>query len=361
MLSGVTEVERITKNTFLYWSVIVLILILTLYVSTLIFPLLGSLFIFLKSILAPFLIALIISYVLNPIVTILNIKKVPRPLAVLLIYVIFFSSLTIILMNTIPIFIIQLRELTEHLPELTSKAQVWMENYNDHKYVLPESIQNGIENSLQQIQETISSAISHFLNGITGTLDTLFLVFIVPFLAFYMMKDFKLIEKTVITVLPHRHRRETIKLLKNIDEALGSYIRGQFLVCIVVGILAYIGYWFIDLPYPLLMASFVALMNIIPYVGPFIGAAPALLLASTISWQMMIYVAIVNFVIQLLEGNVISPQIVGRTLHIHPLFIIFSLLVGGEVAGILGLILAVPFFAVVKVIFQHVFLHYVRR
>jgi predicted PurR-regulated permease PerM len=186
-------------------------------------------------------------------------------------------------------------------------------------------------------------------------------VFIVPFLAFYMMKDFKLIEKAVITVLPHRHRRETIKLLRNIDDALGSYIRGQFLVCILVGVLAYIGYWIINLPYPLLMASIVALMNIIPYVGPFIGAAPALLLASTISWEMMFYVALVNFVIQLLEGNVISPQIVGRTLHIHPLFIIFSLLVGGQVAGIVGLILAVPFFAVMKVIVQHVFLHYVRR
>jgi predicted PurR-regulated permease PerM len=353
--------ERISKNGLLYWSLIVLIFAAIVYMVTLISPLLITIFIVVKGILAPFIIAMIISYVLNPIVRALNERKVPRPIAVLLIYIIFFSSLTIILINTIPIFMLQLRELTEHLPELTARAKAWMHDYNEHKYALPDTVRVGIENSLLQMHNAVSQSISDFLNGISGTLDTLFIAFIVPFLAFYIMKDFKIIEKTVITVLPHAHRRETIKLLRNIDDALGSYIRGQFLVCMVVGGLAYIGYWIIDLPYPLLMASFVAVMNIIPYVGPFIGAAPALLLASTISWEMVLSVIVVNFIIQLLEGNVISPQIVGRTLHIHPLFIIFALLVGGEVAGIIGLILAVPFFAVMKVIVQHIFLHYVRR
>src|SRR5690606_33646614 len=125
--------------------------------------------------------------------------------------------------------------------------------------------------------------------------------------------------------------------------------------------LAYIGYLVIGLPYALLLAALVALFNIIPYLGPFFGAIPAILVALSVSYKMVFYVIIVNLVVQMLEGNVISPQIVGRTLHMHPLLIIFALLVGGEVGGILGMILAVPFFAVGKVILEHVALHYIHR
>lgn len=186
----------------------------------------------------------------------------------------------------------------------------------------------------------------------------LFLVFIIPFLAFYMLKDFQMIEKTALTIVPKKHRDRTVRLFVDIDQALGNYIRGQVLVCLIVGILAYLGYWLIDMPYPLLLAFIVALFNIIPYLGPFFGAFPALVMASTVSVQMVLLVVTVNFVVQILEGNVISPQVVGRKLHLHPLLIIFALLVGGKIAGIVGLILAVPVFAVVKVIIHHVYVYY---
>src|SRR5690606_12865398 len=116
----------------------------------------------------------------------------------------------------------------------------------------------------------------------------LFTAFIIPFLVFYMLKDFKLIERTTLTFVPKKHRRESIRLLIDIDHALGNYVRGQFTVCLIVGVLAYIGYWIIGMQYPLLLASIVAVFNIIPYLGPFIGAAPALLMASTISMQIVI-------------------------------------------------------------------------
>ena len=118
--------------------------------------------------------------------------------------------------------------------------------------------------------------------------------------------------------------------------------RGQLLVCLVVGILAYVGYMLIGLPYALLLASIVGLMNVIPYLGPFIGAAPAVLVGLSESWKLALFVVAVNVVVQILESNVVSPQIVGRTLKLHPLVIILALLIGGQLGGILGLILAVP-------------------
>jgi predicted PurR-regulated permease PerM len=169
-----------------------------------------------------------------------------------------------------------------------------------------------------------------------------------------MLKDTKLIERSILAFFPIRHHKNVLRLFRDIDTALGNYIRGQLLVCLVVGVLAYIGYRWIGLPYPLLLASSVAVFNVVPYLGPFLGAIPALLVALTISRKMVVSALIINLVIQMLEGNVISPQIVGRTLHLHPLLIIFALLVGGEVGGIWGMILAVPFFAVCKVVVEHV-------
>jgi predicted PurR-regulated permease PerM len=352
--------DRFYKNNWFAILIYVLLGLLTLYMLLLIKPILFSVFEFLKAVITPFFIAMIISYILNPIVSILNQRKVPRTIAVLLIYSVFISSVTVIIMNIIPMFMEQLGELNEHIPQLTMKMQSLVEGFN-HNEMLPGSVRSGIINSLAKLENGISLAISNYVNQIGTTINILFIAFIVPFLAFYILKDFQLIEKAAIAIVPKEHRKQTVKLLVDIDTALGNYIRGQLLVCVIVGVLAYVGYWWIHMPYPLLLASVVAVFNIIPYLGPFFGAAPAVIMASTVSLKMVLLIMVINLAIQVLEGNVISPQVVGRSLHMHPLFIIFALLVGGEIAGVLGLILAVPFFAVMKVIVQHLFLHYIHR
>ena len=323
-------------------------------------PALTGLFSFMKAVLAPFVIAMIIAYVLNPVVNLLNRRKVPRTIAVLLIYSIFISSVIVIFMNVSPVFMGQLRELNEHLPELNMKAQSIV-NGIYHNQNVPESIRNGIQKSFESLEENLSRWISVGFEEITATINMLFIAFIVPFLAFYMMKDYKIIEKTVLTFVPKHYRKGTVRLIVNIDKALGNYVRGQLIVCAVVGMFAYIGYWLVGLPYPLLLASLVALFNIIPYLGPFFGLVPALVVASTVSLKMVLIVIAVNVIVQILEGNVIGPQIVGKTLHLHPLLIIFAVIVGGEVGGVVGMILAVPVLAVLKVVTQYVSQYYIQR
>jgi predicted PurR-regulated permease PerM len=348
-------------NSRLFTVLISILLgLLILFVLLLIRPIWIGAYNFFTEILAPFIIAMIISYVLNPIVSLLNSRKVPRTIAVLLIYVIFIMSATVVLMNLIPMFMRQLDEFNKHIPQLAMKAQGFVDTMNGLQFV-PDSIRTGINNSLAKLENGISLAISGYIDGIGSTINMIFIAFIIPFLAFYMLKDFQLIEKTALAIVPKEKRKQVITLLVDIDTALGNYIRGQFLVCIIIGILAYLGYWLVGMPYALLLACVVAVFNIIPYLGPFFGAAPAIIMASTISLKMMLMVAVVNTACQILEGNVISPQIVGRSLKMHPLIIIFALLVGGELAGVIGLILAVPFFAVMKVILQHVFHYYVHR
>jgi predicted PurR-regulated permease PerM len=348
------------KNRWFAVMIYGLLSLFILFMIMLIRPLLMGIYTFLAAVLAPFAIAMIISYVLNPIVNLLNKRRVPRTIAVLLIYAVFLVSITVILMNLIPIFMEQLEELNEHMPQLTVKAQNLMDNVKDNQF-LPDSVEQGIHSALHKFEAGISKLISNYIHGIGNTINMLFIAFIIPFMAFYILKDFQLMEKTMLTFIPKKYREETVKLLVDIDMALGSYIRGQFIVCIIVGVLAYVGYWIIGMPYLLLLASVVALFNIIPYLGQYLGAAPALIVASSISWKMVLYVAIINILVQTLEGNFISPQVVGKTLHMHPLSIIFVLLVGGELAGIIGLILAVPCFAVLKVIYQHISTYYIHR
>ncbi|MCI3923681.1 AI-2E family transporter [Paenibacillus sp. TRM 82003] len=352
--------ERLTKSVWFAALVHALLGLGVVYMLLLIKPVFLGLYDFLKAVLVPFLIALIISYVLNPIVNLLNHRKVPRTVAVLLIYAVFILSVTVIFMNVIPMFVTQLNELNEHLPEFTMRAQSIIITFNENDF-LPESIRMGINNAIYRAEQQFAEAITQFINRIGATLNVVFIAFIIPFLAFYMMKDFQLIEKTVLTFVPTKHKRRTIRLVTDIDKALGNYIRGQFLVCVIIGVFAYIGYWLIGIPYPLLLAAVVAVFNIIPYVGPFFGAAPALIVASTVSLKMVLLVIVVNMACQILEGNVVSPQVVGRSLHMHPLLIIFALLVGGEIGGLVGLILAVPLFAAGKVIVHHVWLYFKNR
>mgnify|MGYP002621689917 CR=1 FL=1 len=352
--------DRFVRSRLLTGLVYALLGLAVLYMLQLLRPMIAGAYAFLRAVLAPFLIALIISYVLNPVVNLLHARKVPRTAAVLLIYAVFFTALTVILVNLIPMLMKQLRELNEHLPGLTYRAQNLMEDMRDSGW-MPRSVREGFNEAFRRLEEQIARTVGGVLESVDETVNVLFVAFIVPFLVFYMLKDFQLLERTALKVVPEKHRRHTVKMLVDIDAALGSYIRGQLLVCLCVGVLAYLGYLLIGMPYALLLAGLVAVFNVIPYLGPFFGAAPAIVAASTVSLKMMLLVAAVNLAVQILEGNVISPQVVGRSLHMHPLLIIFVLLVGGELAGIAGLILAVPAYAALKVVAQHLWIYYRSR
>lgn len=351
--------DKLTANKWFRGMIWVLLGLIILYFVWLLRPMFMNIYQFLKAILAPFVVAMIISYVLNPVVCMLAARKMPRGIAVLLIYAVFLTCLAVILINLIPMLIEQMEELNEHLPEMTMHAQNIMNNLDNRGF--PVGIKEGVDQWLLQWEDRLAKGISNFMDHIGSTINIVLNIFIIPFLIFYILKDFDVFERAVVSLLPRTRRKASVRLLKEIDEALGNYVRGQFLVCLIVGILAYIGYMIIGMPYALLMASVVAVFNIVPYLGPFLGAAPAVVMASTISWKMVLMVIIVNWLCQLLESNIVSPQVVGKKLHLHPMLIIFALLVGGEIAGIVGLILAVPLFAVLKVIIQHFFAYYVKR
>ncbi|MCY0888432.1 MAG: AI-2E family transporter [Alicyclobacillaceae bacterium] len=307
-----------------------------------------------RAVLFPFLAALIVTYILQPIVQVLSKRKVPRTIAILLIYVVAALLIALALSHTVPTITRQSNQLVHNLPSMMAFVNQWVDDIVRRKQYLPDALRVGMENALNRLESQVTGWFSGLFTVVSGVLNTVFMVFLVPFLVFYMLKDGRGIGRAVVRLWPKSRREEAKSLLLGIDATLGRYIRGQLLVMLAVGILAYIGYLVVGMPYALMLALFLAVADIIPYIGPFIGAAPALLLALPLGFGMVVKILIVNVIVQQCEGNLISPQIMGRSLRLHPMAIVAVLLLGGELGGILGLIAAVPLLAVAKVIWLHV-------
>ena len=175
----------------------------------------------------------------------------------------------------------------------------------------------------------------------------------VPFIVFYMLKDGPKLLPNIKKVFSPRHADAIENLLGQMSATIAKYISGQAIECLAVGTMSVIGYGLVGLPYALIIGIFAGITNIIPYLGPYIGLIPALFIASTHSLKLLILVVIVCVVVQQIDGNLVYPNVIGKSLEIHPLTIILLLLVAGNLAGLLGMILGVPVYAVVKVIIKY--------
>lgn len=305
----------------------------------------------------PFIISMILAYLLHPLVDGLMKFRLNRTLAILILYFFFLGAIGLLLWLGTPIFAKQLQELMGQLPTIEKQLYdqlVWLDQRLDH---LPSGLHHGIENAIGNMEQSIILFIENIVQYIGESLDSFFVLFVIPFLVFYLLHDVEVIAKVLYTMTPKEQRKPLTKLWRDIDRSLGEYIRGQITVSLIVGLLALIGYYFIGLPYAFFLAFIVSVTNIIPYFGPFIGATPAVLVAFLTNPSLILWVILINTAIQILEGNWLAPSIVAKRLHIHPLFIILVLLIGAEIGGVIGLILAVPVFVILKVVITNSVLH----
>ncbi|MBY0123891.1 AI-2E family transporter [Bacillus sp. S/N-304-OC-R1] len=312
------------------------------------------------AVLLPFIIAAFISYLLHPFVEKLNDSGLHKGIAVFGIYILFFGGVGLAFYKGIPAFMHQLEDLSENAPQFANQYRGWVEMIQEKTSTWPEGIQNRIDEGILALESALDNLLSKSVNILINILNYSIIIAIIPFISFYMIKDFDLMKRTVWYLTPRKWRQEGILFLRDIDKSLGSYIRGQILVCIAIGAISALIFWFVGMKYPLLLGFIIGLTNVIPYFGAFFGAIPAVIIASTISIKMIIISVIIVFVLQFFEGNILSPLIVGKSLDMHPLVIMFALLAGGEAGGVIGLIIAVPVLAVIKVSLVHARSHFIK-
>jgi predicted PurR-regulated permease PerM len=312
--------------------------------------------IFFTTIFFPILITGFLFFLLNPVVNFLQRQKVPRILAIIIIYVAFSGVLVLSIGNLVPAITKQFTALAQALPMYADKTMNFFEEFSqssEFRWMMSEE-NDFMETGKQKLIEfanTLPDTITGSITNILGVVTNIAIILVtVPFLLFYMFKDGHKFPEAISKFLPSAYRQEGLSILKETGETLSAYIQGQVTVALAVGTLAFIGYLIIDLPFALVMALIVAFTNIIPYIGPILGGAPAVIVAFFDSPTKALLVVVVILIAQQIEGNILSPLILGKSLDTHPATIIIILLAAGNLAGVLGMVLAVPFYAVIKTI-----------
>lgn len=353
-------VKGLFKNKIVLWTFEVLMVFLILYLGTQVSFLFQPIGVFATTLFFPVLIAGFFYYLFNPVITLLERKGVKRSIGILILFIGILLLIAIGIGFLIPIIFSQLRELVQQFPIFVDKAldkldlltqSPYIDWVMSQDYVSMDQLKDYLLGILTEVPQKISSSLSNVLSVVV---NIGLLIVTVPVLLFYMFKDGHKFPHAASKFFPSSYRTDAVKIIRDMGNTISAFIQGQMTVALFVGTLSFIGFLLIQLPYALVLSLAVAITNIIPYVGPIIGAIPAAIIGLFISPFQFLLVVLVIVIAQQLEGNVLSPLILGKTLNTHPVTIIILLLVAGNIAGILGMVLAVPLYAVAKVVIVNV-------
>ncbi|EGC8555897.1 AI-2E family transporter [Listeria monocytogenes] len=354
------------ENKFVLGLLIFLLVALDIYVLTKIAFIFDPLMVILKTVAAPIILAGISYYLFNPIIDWLEKHKWKRGWAIALLYLVIIGLIILLFSFVIPAVKDQIVSLFKSFPGYWDQITQKFDEFS--RSSLFDQIKDKLNTNMSDIMKTLStkgtsvinSAISS-IGSIVGTVTEVVLAIVTtPLVLFYLLKDGKKLPDFLLKMLPVNGRAHTRQVLGEANHQISSYIRGQIIVSLCIGILLFIGYLIIGLPYALTLVIIAACTSIVPYLGPAIAITPAIIIAIVTSPWLLIKLIIVWCVVQLLEGKFISPQVMGKTLKVHPITILFVILVAGNLFGVLGVIFAVPGYAVLKVIVTHVFIWFKR-
>lgn len=351
--------EKFKHSKLMFWSVELLVLATLILVGSQINFLFKPIATMFTTMFAPILISGFLYYLFKPIVSFLEKRGIGKTLAVTIVMLLLVGIIVLSISSLIPTLIEQITALMKKMPQFVTVIEDWADKLAHHPMTQNIDIQSyldkwnlSIGNIAQQTFSGLSSGIGSFLSSVAGIV---MMVVTVPFILFYMLKDGHKFIPAIEKYFPSKHKNEMLELLSKMSETISKYISGQMIECLFVGISTSLGYMLIGVDYAFLFGFIAGLTNMIPYIGPYIGLAPAVLITVfTDPWK-AVFACIVVLIVQQIDGNIIYPNVIGKSLDIHPLTIIILLLVAGNIAGLLGMILGVPFYAVCKTIFVYVF------
>lgn len=314
----------------------------------------------LRDVLVPFVLGGLLAYALTPLARRLNRFGMSWKLSVILVFLgilVFFALLFFLI---VPEALSQLKAFSASAPERIEEfvgkileiAKTLDAKYPDLR--LTEAIEDFLRNVLGNFENYLQGITRNIFNLVSLFMTVLFLGFIVtPFVLYYFMIDTTKIRRALVRLFPQDRKKEYIEILRSIDKVVGDFIRGRLILSLFVGVTVTVGLLIMRIEFPLIIGIIAGIADVVPYLGPIVGAVPALLFASTKSvWHVIGVVALfggVNFI----EGIVVTPRVMGKETGLHPVTVLFALLVGGKLFGALGVIAAIPVAGVIKGILLH--------
>ena len=285
---------------------------------------------------------------------------IPRGPAILMTFVGLVGLITLALVFLIPLLVRQLRNFISITPAIANSANDFLLGLIEplaESELLPapaEDIVAGlVQNLFARAREIIEGMLGGLVGFISGALNFGIVVFGVLFVAAYLLADVRKVKATFLKAAPRRYRRDALELWEAFGVSLSRYLGGLLFVVLIQGVLAGLALWLLGVPYAILLGAWVSMTAIIPYLGAFLGGIPAVIVALIFeSPTIAVLTVVAYFLIQQLEGNFLTPRIQGQALHVHPIIVLLAVIGGGQLAGLAGVIFAVPTLAVLRVFFD---------
>lgn len=349
------------NNRFVIFLTILLLIGLNILVFNKVSFIFTPIKVILESIVLPIILSAICYYLLYPIVDFFEKKGIKRIYTIILLYLIIIGILTIFIVSIFPFLRDQIFRLVDSFPNLIVELGILFEQVMGSQWL--NQVQQMVDINISDLAQQVSYQASSILNStvsrigsVIGSVSkTVMAIITVPFILFYLLKDGKKLPGYILNFLPKFMREHSFTVLSEMNDKISSYVRGQIIVSFCIGALMFIGFTIIGLDYAPVLALIAAFTSVVPYLGPAIAITPAVIIAIVTSPYMLVKLIIVWTIVQLIEGKLISPQIMGRNLHIHPITIIFIIIIAGNLFGVIGILLAVPGYAVLKVVVSHLF------
>lgn len=321
----------------------------------------SKILVFLKDLLiviSPVFIGLLIAWLCDPIVKFLQSKKIPRFAGCIIVYLFLIGIIFMFLYLFLPTFVRQIGDFAGTIPDILADLKVFGNRFFDTfatDGIDVKAIQTQVYTTIENFALGLTTNLPNTIINITKSIISSSVSFVLGLMiGFYMLFDFDKINSTVLSHMPLKWKDNYAELTTRINTSLRNYVQGVFSVMFLVFITQSIGLTLAGLEAPLLFAVFCAVTDIIPYFGPYIGAIPAVLVGFTISPSVGIFCIISIVIVQLLENNFYQPLIMGHTMQLHPVIIIISLLIFQHFFGIIGMVVATPVVACLKVIFMFI-------
>ena len=315
----------------------------------------SPLYIIIKTIFIPLLLGGVLYYISEPLQRFMEKKGAPRWASMLTIILLLAGIVTgILLMIGNPISQ-QVNNLVENAPNIEDKIMDAANFVLENRENLPPQVGEFVDSISSSIQNIMMTGSKYIVNIVSGTVSATFTLILVPFFFIYMLKDHEKFAPNIYNLFAGERRTWVKDTLTDIDNVLRNYVQGQVLISLILATMMYFGYVIIELEYALLLALFAFFMNMIPFIGPWISLAPALVIAVIQDPILIVWVAVITLVAQQIESNLITPNIMGKSLDVHPLTVITIVLAAGNIGGFLFIIIAIPTYAVIKAIVKNIY------
>lgn len=365
--------KKIYSSWFFQWFVnnqvvtfflILLLVLLTILVFTKISFVFRPIGDFLSIVMLPMIMTGLLYYLLNPIVDWLEKYKVSRTIAIAILFV--FIALLLVWGLAVAIPNIQSRILIfshnapTYIQEVEARVTSLLQDdqFSQFRPTVIKVMNNLNDQIISYVQRFSANAVDWASHLISTASQIVVAVLIMPFILFYLLRDGKQLNAHITQYLPVKWRLSISTVLTNVNAQLSNYVRGQVTVAIIVAMMFSILFLIIGLPYPITLGIVAGFLNLIPYLGSFLAMIPAIILGIIVGPLMLIKVLVVFAIEQTIEGRFVTPLIIGSSLSIHPITILFVLLTAGQMYGVLGVLLGIPIYASIKVVLQAIFQWY---